>query len=134
MAEVLLLIASAAFVLLGLAHTLSELVMGAREPPEAAAAALAAMKEARIAMPGRQVSLFMFMRGFSLMMGVLLMGYGTLNLLLPSDVALSLPVLGLNVAVATLSLALAIRYFFAFPIVGTLVSLTCFSSALVLTI
>ena len=86
--------------LLGLGHGMSELVMGGREPPESAVAAVAAMKESRISMPGRGVSLFMLLRGFSLMMGLLLMGYGTLNLLLPPELALSLPVLGVNLVVA----------------------------------
>ncbi len=133
MSETLVMIGSIAFVVLGVGHTLAELLMSSPDKlPEAAAATVTAMKETRIAMPGRRVSLFMMMRGFSLMMGVLLVGFGTLDLLLPAEVALSMPVLVVNTGVAGLGFALASRYFFAVPIVGTLVSLVCFTGALVL--
>ena len=132
MITTLSLIASVSLVLVGVGHTLAEIVMGGGEPPEEIAEVIGTMKNTRLALPGRRVSLFMLMRGFSLAMGLWLIAFGAQNLLLPPESAASVPVLVLNTVVTTAGFGIACRYFFAVPIVGTLVSMIGFGGALIL--
>ena len=116
MDHTLFLIGSSLFVLLGAGHTLTEVAMGSQPPREEISPAIEAMKRSEVPMPGGGVSLFMLMRGFSLMMGLLLIGFGLLNLLLPAK---TIAIVALDAAVSAIGLALSIRYLFVVPIVST---------------
>ncbi len=71
---------------------------------------------------GTQFNLWFFHQGFSLMMGLLLVGYGALNLLILKNnqqAALPSNVLILNIVVSLLSVIIAIKYFFIIPVILT---------------
>ena len=112
--------------LLGIGHTLSEFVMGARPSPPALAEAMETLKNTRVPMPGRQVPLADLLRGFSLMMGLLLIAIGALDYAIVRQGAVSSAVLSINVALSALGLALSVRFFFIVPIVLCAASLGCF--------
>ena len=115
--ETLFIFASSAIVLTGVGHTLAELA-GARRPmPHHLVAVTDQMKASVLPMPGRAVSLFDLMRGFSLMMGALFIAFGVSNLALVSAVMASPLALGVDIAVCTLGAAVSARYLFPVPTV-----------------
>lgn len=80
------------------------------------------MKAFPIEIAGSQTNIFSFHQGFSLMMGLLLFGYGLLNVLIfKNNQTSGIPnnILILNVIVCLISLILSIQYFFIVPIVFT---------------
>ena len=94
------------------------------------------MKDFVISMPGPDSTLLLFHEGFSLMMGLLLIGYGTANVLFAADSFDSLRskhISTLNVLVSLLAVVLSVVYFFIVPVVFTAISLTAFVLALGLT-
>ena len=117
MSEVFFHIAAGSFVLTGLGHTSAELFAGIQNTSEETTRVLEEMKSCLIPMPGRKVSIYTMMRGFSLMMGLLLIAIGVINHLSATTVMTQAPMMGLNVAVSALGLFISIRYFFIVPIV-----------------
>lgn len=90
------------------------------------------MKEVAVALPGSQRSLWDYHHGFSLMMGLLLIGYGAVTLAMARAEAGSedrlAPVLGISFLVCLAALALSAVHFFAIPVLFT--SVACASFAL----
>ncbi len=112
-------IAAWSLVVTGVGHIVVDLVMRARleeEPP-----AVAAMRAFEIEMPGARRTLFEFHIGFSTAMGILLAAFGGLNVVLATfagEVVVSRPVVaGFDAGVCAVMVALALRYFFATPVI-----------------
>lgn len=83
------------------------------------------MKAFPIEIAGSQTNIFSFHQGFSLMMGLLLFGYGLLNVLIFKNNQTSgilNNILIINVIVCLISLILSIQYFFIVPIVFTAIA------------
>ncbi len=83
---------------------------------------------------GAEANVFSFYQGFSLMMGLLLFGYGALNLLILNtnkDDRLPVTILILNVFISLVSVILSVNYFFIVPVVFTSIALFGFSIALI---
>jgi len=78
---------------------------------------------------GSKSNMFSFFQGFSFMMGLLLFGYGALNLLiLKNNQTGNIPsnVLTLNIIITLVSVMLSIKYFFIVPIAITSTALLGF--------
>ena len=131
-AEILFHVGAGTLVLLGIAHTLAE-VLGPRRalPPEVAEAILT-MKNTRVAAPGREVPLYDLMRGFSLMMGLLLVALGATQHLLATVAIESTATLSTCVGVSAIGLLMSVRYFFIVPTAFLTVATACFVGAWVL--
>ena len=129
--ELLFHVGSGALVFVGLAHTMVELIMGSKEPPPEAAATLRAMKDTMLTLPGRKVSVYSMMRGYSLMMGVLLMTVGALGHQLAAGGAGSTGLVATFAAFSALGLLCSVRYFFVLPVVLLGVALLSFGGVLV---
>ncbi len=98
---------------------------------------LQTMKEFTISMPGTETNLLLFYTGFSLMMGIMLISYGWINLMfLKNNKQIDLAdnkILITNILVSFISLILAIKYFFIFPILLMSLALTVFTLAFIIT-
>ncbi|AWV97091.1 LIC_13387 family protein [Arcticibacterium luteifluviistationis] len=95
---------------------------------------LSTMKAFTTHLLGSEVNMFSFHQGFSLMMGLLLFGYGALNLLiLKNNVQAQMPsnILILNIIISLVSVVLSVKYFFLIPIVLTGMAFLGFSISLV---
>ena len=82
---------------------------------------------------GTEFNLFSFHQGFSLMMGLLLFGYGALNLLILRNTPQTLlpyDILLFNVIVSLVAVTLSIQFFFLIPVVLTGVPFLGFTIAL----
>lgn len=118
---------SLAFVLLGFGHLVTYLVS-----PRISEQldVLHVMQSFKIYLAGTESNLMLLHEGFSLMMGVLLIGYGVLNFELirrfPELILSSYFLILLNVFVSLLSLFISIKYFFLVPILFTSISFICF--------
>lgn len=115
-------IASWSLMLVGLGHTITDLTS-----PKTALQNdfILKMKAFPIEIAGTHSNIFSFHQGFSLMMGLLLFGYGLLNLLIVKNNQTSgIPnnIVILNVIVCLISLILSIQYFFIVPIVFTAIA------------
>jgi len=80
------------------------------------------MKEITIQLFGATFNAFSFFQGFSFMMGLLLIGYGVLNLLiLKNNQQAHLPsnILILNIIICLVGVIISIKYFFIIPILIT---------------
>lgn len=78
---------------------------------------------------GTEFNVFSFFQGFSFMMGILLIGYGALNLLiLKNNQQLHLPsnILILNIIITLVGVIISIKYFFLIPILITGIPFLCF--------
>ncbi len=121
--------------LIGLGHTLTAFL--GRKTAGALPVA-AEMRRTELDMPGRRVTLWQLNEGFSYTMGFMLLAYGILNelwFIQTSDIAsIGAPILLFNVVCSAAILALAIRYFFAVPIVFALISLAGFSTAAIMSL
>ena len=83
---------------------------------------------------GTDANIFYFYEGFSLMMGLLLFGYGVLNLFMlinNKEGSLHNNVLILNFIISLISVILSVKYFFIVPVVFTSIALFGFSIALI---
>ena len=101
--------------LLGGVHNLVEWLQSRRATPPELQEAEKVMKAAIVKAPRRAVPLYDFMKGFSFMMGYLLMAYGALNLALASQAVASNAAMAVNVAVCTVGVGVSLRYFFIVP-------------------
>jgi uncharacterized Tic20 family protein len=128
-AEILFHVGAGSLVFLGIAHTIAE-VLGARRalPPELAGT-IQAMKDTRVPMPGREVPLYDLMRGFSLMMGLLLVTLGVTDHLLAAVAIESAAALSVSIAFSAIGLAMSVRYFFIVPTALLAVATGCFIGA-----
>ena len=106
------MIGSWSFVLLGMGHLVTYLFLPKTPEQEKM---MQVMKDFVISMPGPDSTLLLFHEGFSLMMGLLLIGYGTANVLFAADSFDSLRskhISMLNVLVSLLAVVLSAVYFF----------------------
>jgi len=120
-------IASWALVLGGVLHSLSDLL--SPDTPERNEIMLQ-MKEITSQIFGTEFNMLSFFQGFSLMMGLLLFGYGALNLLiLKNNQQADIPsnILILNIIVTLVTVMLSVKYFFIVPIVLTSIAFVGFS-------
>ncbi len=120
-------VASWSLVLGGIGHTVADLTT-----PQTAAQSklILEMKAFVVQILGGTANVFSFYQGFSLMMGLLLFGYGTLNLLLLKNngqAPLPTNILLLNCLITLISVVLSIQYFFIVPIVLTGIALLGYS-------
>ncbi len=120
-------VASWTLLLGGLLHTLSDLF--APDTPERGEIILK-MKELTGQALGTEFNMFLFFQGFSLMMGLLLMGYGALNILILKNNQQTHPpsnILILNLIIALVSTILCFKYFFIVPTLITGITLLGFT-------
>ena len=125
------MIGSWSFVLLGMGHLATYLFLPKTPEQEKM---MQVMKDFVISMPGPDSTLLLFHEGFSLMMGLLLICYGTVNILFLAadsfDFLRSKHIAMLNVLVSLLAVVLSVIYFFIVPVVFTTISLIAFGLAL----
>jgi hypothetical protein len=118
-------IASWSLVLVSIGHTITYLTAPVTEGQKEL---ILKMKEFSTIMLGSEISVFSFHEGFSLMMGLLLFGFGGINLfLIKVYKETSSSITLFNILISTLSLLLSIKYFFIVPIVFTGVAALGFS-------
>ena len=113
--ELLFQVASGCFTLVGATHCAVELVMGAKGPPEHARELVRQMQATKIALPGRQVPVYELMRGYSLMMGVVMIGLGVLGHLGAAALSSSTLASSSLALVSAVGLGLSLRFFFLLP-------------------
>lgn len=112
-------IASWILVLGGILHSLGDLLAPATAERNEL---ILQMKEIPVKLFGGTFNAFSFFQGFSFMMGLLLIGYGVLNLLiLKNNKQADLPsnILILNIIISFVGLIISIKYFFIIPILIT---------------
>ncbi len=117
------------FILVGIGHIVTS--MSVPSTPERDKI-IEEMKNFSISMSGSESNLYLFHEGFSLMMGVLLMGYGLLALSLTK--ASFIPekqVVFINVIISLVALAISVKYFFIVPITFLMVAFLCFLMSLI---
>ena len=127
-------IASWSLILVGIGHTITYLTSPKTSLQNDF---ITKMKEFPIEILGTETNIFSFHQGFSLMMGLLLFGYGLLNLLiLRNNQALNIPtnILILNSIISLICFILSFAYFFIVPIVFTSIAFLGFSVSLILKI
>jgi len=91
------------------------------------------MKNFSISLSGSESNLYLFHEGFSLMMGVLLIGFGALNLsFLEATTTPRTRVVLVAVMVSFISLFISINYFFIVPVLLLLIASFCFLAVLVI--
>ena len=125
-------IASWSLILVGIGHTITDLTS---TKSETQIDFIQKMKEFPIEIMGSETNIFSFHQGFSLMMGLLLFGYGLLNILiLRNNQASSIPtnIIIFNIIICVISFVLSIKYFFIVPIVFTGISLLGFAISLII--
>lgn len=112
-------IASCTLVLGGIIHTLSEVL--APETPERIEI-IKKMETLNSQILGTNFNMFLFFQGFSFMMGLLLFGYGLLNLFILKNIQqeeIPLNILITNTAITFTAVILSVKYFFIIPILLT---------------
>lgn len=112
-------IASWSLLIIGFGHTITYLT--APNTPEQNAI-INTMEELNFNMLGIDANIFSFYEGFSLMMGILLIGYGLINILiLKNSQQSNLPsnILILNIIISFFSLVISFKYFFFIPVIFT---------------
>lgn len=123
-------IASWTLIVGGIIHTVSDLAT----PKTAEMNVLALqMREFTAEIMDSEINMLSFHQGFSLMMGLLLFGYGALNLLIQKNnqkAQLPSNILVLNIIISLIGVALSINYFFIVPILLTGIPLIGFSISL----
>ena len=125
-------IASWSLIFVGIGHTITDLTSPKTESHNDF---IIKMKEFPIEILGRETNIFSFHQGFSLMMGLLLFGYGLLNILiLRNNQASTIPtnIVILNSIICVISFVLSIKYFFIVPIVFTGIALLGFAISLII--
>lgn len=124
-------LASWSFLLLGIGHTITDLTSPKTIEQEKL---IVEMKAFSIQIAGSETSVYSFHLGFSLMMGLLLFGYGFLNLLITKDKQernIASSIIVFNLVISAISLLLSIKYFFIVPVVFTSISLFAYSIAFI---
>ncbi len=117
-------VGSWAFVLVGIGHLVTS-TFGPDVPGQLEI--LDTMREFPITMLGTESNLFLFHEGFSLMMGLMLFGYGLLNLSLLRELSMpSSRMLAINVSISLVAFCLSLRNFFAVPVFLLGVASLCF--------
>ena len=110
-------IGSLAFMLFGLMHTGGLLFS---QITTEQSKVLDVMQNFIISLPGRDSNLFLFHEGFSYMMGMLLIGYGTLNLALVYKnselILLSRSLILINIIVSLIAVVICVKYFSLFQL------------------
>ena len=125
-------IASWSLILVGIGHTITDLTS---PKSETQIDFIQKMKEFPIEIMGTETNIFSFHQGFSLMMGLLLFGYGLLNILiLRNNQESSIPtnIIIFNIIICVISFVLSIKYFFIVPIVFTGIALLGFAISLII--
>lgn len=120
------------FILVGLGHIVTSMLVP--NTPERVNI-IQEMKNFSISIAGTRSNLYLFHEGFSLMMGVLLIGYGFLNLLLTD--AWMIPgknIILINVTVSLIAFVISIKYFFMVPTILLCAAFLCFVMALIMSI
>jgi hypothetical protein len=118
------------FILVGIGHLITS--MDIPDTPERTKI-IQEMKSFSISMSGTESNLSLFHDGFSLMMGVLLIGYGLINLSLAN--ASMIPrkqIILINVVVSLVSVVISIKYFFIVPVAFLCMAALCFSMVFIL--
>ncbi len=118
------------FILVGIGHLVtSRLIPNTPERDKM----VEEMKNFSISLSGSESNLYLFHEGFSLMMGVLLIGFGALNLsFLEASTTPRKRVVLVAVMVSFISLLISINYFFIVPVLLLLIASFCFLAALVI--
>lgn len=112
-------IASWSLLIIGFGHTITYLT--APNTPEQNQL-ITTIKALNFDMLGVDANIFSFYEGFSLMMGLLLIGYGLINILtLKNNKQSCLPtnMLILNIIISFFSVVISLKYFFLIPVVFT---------------
>ena len=112
-------IASWALLIGGMIHTIADLFSPSTPQKEEI---LNQMKAFNGQVLGTTFDLASFFQGFSLMMGLLLIGYGAINvLLLKNNQGSALPtnILILNIIITFVTVLISIKYFFIIPVILT---------------
>lgn len=125
-------IASWSLIFVGIGHTITDLTSPKTESQNDF---IIKMKEFPIEVLGSEINIFSFHQGFSLMMGLLLFGYGLLNILIFRNNQTSpIPtnIIILNIIICVISFILSIKYFFIVPIVFTGIALLGFAISLII--
>ena len=118
------------FILVGIGHIVtSRLIPSTPERDKM----VEEMKNFSISLSGSESNLYLFHEGFSLMMGVLLIGFGALNLsFLEASATPRKRVVLVAVIVSLISLVISINYFFIVPVLLLLIASFCFFAVLVI--
>lgn len=119
------------FILVGLGHLVTFIMV-----PDTAerVEVIHTMQNFSISMAGTESNLYLFYEGFSLMMGILLMGFGLLNLfLIKSLPSPSKYILFTNTFISFIALLISIKYFFLVPVVFLGIAFLSFLIAMGLT-
>ena len=128
------MIGSWSFMLLGIGHLATYFLLPITPEQEHM---MHKMKNFAISMPGPDSNLLLFHEGFSLMMGMLLIGYGAINVFLMAEQSFDLPkskfIPPLNLFVSLVAVVLSIAYFFIVPVVFTTISFFAFGWVYALT-
>lgn len=132
LAETLYHCGAASLLVLGVVHNLIEVAQGMREQPAELAGLIERMKGTEIVTPGRPMTVFGAMRGFSLTMGLGMIAVGALNHAIAPIGVESPTILGINIAFCAAGLALSVRYFFVVPIAVLVLALGFFVGAALL--
>ena len=91
------------------------------------------LKGISISVPGTESNLYLFHEGFSLMMGVLLLGYGLLNLsIIRKSKTIQKDKIILNIVVSLIALIISIKHFFIVPVIFLGIAFFCFSTLFIL--
>lgn len=124
-------IASWTLVLGGILHTLSDLL--SPSTPERKEIILQ-MNQLTGEILGTSFSMFDFFQGFSLMMGLLLFGYGAINILILQNLqkeVVPINIVALNVLITFICVVLSYKYFFVLPIVLTSIAFLGYTTSLI---
>jgi len=112
-------VASWAFVTVGIGHTFTYLFSPKNTEQ---IDFIEKMHSFSISIANQNVSIFSFYEGFSLMMGLLLIAYGSINLLISKNNTSSIipaNIIVFNILVSSTALVFSIIYFFIVPVVFT---------------
>lgn len=123
-----------ALVILGAGHLVTSQLTPVSAP---LGRVISSMERLPVAMLGRTGNLYEYHVGFSLMMGILLIGYGALALAAfrgrAADHHADRPALATSALVSAVAVVASVKFFFAVPVVMTSVALLAYAIALVLT-
>jgi hypothetical protein len=121
-------IGSWSLILVGAGHLLTDLLAPADASQEEG---VRRMKEVIVALPGSHRTLWDYHHGFSLTMGLLLIGYGAVTLAMErieaGNASKLAPVLGISSLVCLAALGLSATHFFAVPVLFTAVASASFA-------
>ena len=94
------------------------------------------MEGLTVSMPGKETNMLLLDSGLSLVMGLMLLAYGTINLMIiiknKKIVLPSKPIMIVNIIFSLLAFILVYNYLFAIPVIFTGIAFICFLTAYVL--